>query len=177
MIEVMTTVGKRLRQARLELGLSYKEISATTKIQTTLLQYIEEDRFEEFPAEVFARGFIRNYAKELRLNHEEIVEHYLSQTNQRLRTLKHSLEIAAEPVSKSVDHQDGRFADRSTTGRIAYGAGIASLIIVLALIVLMFGGKENVSHTASFQQSDTAQNENWRPAPEGQNDWRTVREN
>ncbi len=177
MTEVMTTVGERLRQARVELGLSHREVAATTKIQATLLQYIEEDRFEEFPAEVFARGFVRNYAKELRLDEDEVLEQYLAQTRQQLRTLRNSVELAAEPVTKSVERQDGRFADRSAFGRAAYGAGVAALVIALALAVLMFGGKDDVSQTASFQQGDTEQSETWRPAPEGQNDWRTVREN
>ena len=38
------TVGQQLRQAREELGLTYRDLSGITKIQSALLAYLEEEK-------------------------------------------------------------------------------------------------------------------------------------
>ena len=74
------TVGERLVEAREASGLSLRDLSAETSIQSHLLALLEQDRFSEFPAEVIARGFLRNYARQLGLDDQDIIAHYLTQT-------------------------------------------------------------------------------------------------
>lgn len=60
----MKTPGEILKRAREEHGWSVKEAAIATCISKIHIQHLENNRFDEFQ-EVFARGFIRNYAREL----------------------------------------------------------------------------------------------------------------
>ena len=173
------SVGEQLRQAREASGLSYRDLAVVTKIQASMLQYLEEDRFEEFPAEVFCRGFLRNYARELRLDEDEIIDQYLRQTKQRPRTLRDSLEIVANPMppASKTEKTASHFVDRSSVGRAAYAVGLAVLVIMIALSVLVLGGENGANTTASYQSSDFEEVDGWQTAPATTEDeWRTVQD-
>ena len=163
------TVGDRLRSRRVELGLTIRDLASITKIQSSHLQYLEEDRYEEFPAEVFARGFLKNYAKELRLDGAEILDAYETQTGRASAIIP-----VVELTPERADEGTGRFADPSTLGRIAYGFALAAFICGLALSVLVFGGGDDTS-TAAYQPNDVS--ESWQPLPASENDWQSYREN
>lgn len=57
-----TTVGQRLRQARLDKNISLDELQQITKIQKRYLEAIEEDFYEEMPGTFYVRAFVRQYA-------------------------------------------------------------------------------------------------------------------
>jgi cytoskeleton protein RodZ len=66
---------RRQREAR-EVGL--REIAERTKISLRYLEALEENRFTLLPAPVFARGFLREYARYVGLNPDEVVNHFLA---------------------------------------------------------------------------------------------------
>jgi cytoskeletal protein RodZ len=68
----MSSVGETLRRERLRKDLSLEQISRETKISARLLDAIEKDRFELLPGGVFAKSFVRQYARFLGLDEEEI---------------------------------------------------------------------------------------------------------
>ncbi|MBA2660878.1 MAG: helix-turn-helix domain-containing protein [Bradymonadaceae bacterium] len=72
----MMTPGTMLREARESKGLTLADVAAITRIPKTMLGHLEHDRFEEYEAEVFVRGHLRNYARELRLDPEAILQSY-----------------------------------------------------------------------------------------------------
>ena len=53
-----------------------EEISQSTKIAITNLDFLEKDRYELLPPRVFVKGFIRAYASELDLNPEETLRQF-----------------------------------------------------------------------------------------------------
>ncbi|MEN8160200.1 MAG: helix-turn-helix domain-containing protein, partial [Myxococcota bacterium] len=55
------TLGELLQQARESRGLSVEETSARTRISLKMLGHLENDRFGEFAADAYAKGFLRNY--------------------------------------------------------------------------------------------------------------------
>lgn len=65
---------KRLRDARVTLGLSVADVERDTRINRTYIEAIEESRFEDLPAPVYARGFVRSYARYLGIDPAEAVE-------------------------------------------------------------------------------------------------------
>ncbi len=67
----MESFGEYLKSLREERGKSLEEISLSTKIAITNLQFLEQDRYELLPPRVFVKGFIRSYVEELGLNPEE----------------------------------------------------------------------------------------------------------
>jgi cytoskeleton protein RodZ len=68
----MIPVGDTLRRTRLKRNLQLEEISNELKISTRLLQAIENDQYDKLPGGVFAKSFVRQYARLLGLDEEEI---------------------------------------------------------------------------------------------------------
>src|SRR5437879_3520597 len=69
----MTSIGETLRRERLRRGLSLEQISAETKISAHLLEALEADQFDRLPGGVFAKNFVRQYARQLELDEDELV--------------------------------------------------------------------------------------------------------
>ena len=73
----MEPLGEYLKQAREKKGLSLEQIVSQTRIQEHHLQALESEDFANLPAKVFAKGFVRSYAKALGLDEEEALQCFL----------------------------------------------------------------------------------------------------
>ncbi len=73
----MDPLGDYLKQAREKKGVSFEQISSQTRIQEYHLQALESEDFAKLPAKVFAKGFVRSYAKALGLDEEEVLQRFL----------------------------------------------------------------------------------------------------
>jgi cytoskeletal protein RodZ len=71
-----TPFGEHLRREREMRGVSLEEIAAATRISTRFLQAIENDAWDQLPGGVFNRGFIRQIARYLGLNEDNLVAEY-----------------------------------------------------------------------------------------------------
>lgn len=69
----MTELGATLRDAREARGLSLDQVERDTRIGRRYLTALEAGDFSVFPAEVYARGFLRSYSSYLGLNPVEMV--------------------------------------------------------------------------------------------------------
>jgi cytoskeleton protein RodZ len=65
--------GHLLRQAREEQGLSQMEVARDLHLTSKVINAIEEDNFELIPSFVFARGYIRSYARHVGLDGQALV--------------------------------------------------------------------------------------------------------
>jgi len=72
----MASIGTILKRQREKKKISISDISASTKIPEKYLTAIEKGDYSVFPAETYLVGFIRNYARELDLDVNEIVSMY-----------------------------------------------------------------------------------------------------
>lgn len=72
----MESIGAFLRRERELRQISLEELVQTTRVPLRMLQRIEEDRFEELPGDVFARGFLRSYARALNLDAEQLLRRF-----------------------------------------------------------------------------------------------------
>ena len=68
----MPPIGDTLRRERLRRNLELPQIAQELKISSRFLQAIEEERFDQLPATVFAKNFVRQYALLLELDGEEL---------------------------------------------------------------------------------------------------------
>jgi cytoskeletal protein RodZ len=64
---------RSLRDARVTAGLSVVDVERDTRINRTYIEAIESGRFTDLPAPVYARGFVRSYARYLGLDPEAAV--------------------------------------------------------------------------------------------------------
>ncbi|HLK35254.1 MAG TPA: helix-turn-helix domain-containing protein [Polyangiaceae bacterium] len=76
--------GALLRKVRESQGLELAEIGAKTKIARSHLQALEDDRFDELPALVYTRGFLVEFAKQLRLDPAQVQKTYLRRLREEL---------------------------------------------------------------------------------------------
>ena len=70
------SVGSHLRRERESRSLSLEEVSNITRIPRKTLLSLEADRFEELPADVFVRGYIKAYASTVEVDPEELVARF-----------------------------------------------------------------------------------------------------
>jgi len=70
--------GEWLRRQREMREISLRDIADRTKISLRYLEAMEADHFEILPAPLFAKGFLREYARYVGLSPDEVVNHYLS---------------------------------------------------------------------------------------------------
>jgi cytoskeleton protein RodZ len=74
-------VGASLRHARLRLGLDLSDVAVALRIQQGHLDAVEHGRFQELPGPAYAVGFIRSYARYLRLDGEAAVAQFKAETS------------------------------------------------------------------------------------------------
>ena len=75
-MEAVNKLGECFRLKREEMNLTLKEVENATSIRTMYLQAIEEGKVQQFLSNVYALGFIRQYASFLGFNQDEITKKY-----------------------------------------------------------------------------------------------------
>ncbi len=76
--EGSSSFGEWLRRQREMREISLRDIADRTKISLRYLEAMEADRFDLLPAPIFAKGFLREYARYVGLSADEVVNHYLA---------------------------------------------------------------------------------------------------
>ncbi|WP_295712070.1 RodZ domain-containing protein [uncultured Mitsuokella sp.] len=72
-------LGDKLREAREQQNLTYKDIEKGTSIRALYIEYIENGNYDELPGDVYTKGFIRSYANFLKLNPNELVQEFIAE--------------------------------------------------------------------------------------------------
>jgi flagellar biosynthesis protein FlhG len=70
--------GPILKQIREKMGIQLFEVSLDTKIRMELLEYIEQEKFDSLPPEVYLKGHLINYANYLLLDSKKVADDYVS---------------------------------------------------------------------------------------------------
>jgi cytoskeleton protein RodZ len=83
-------LGEELRKAREARDLSLEKAEQQTRIRVKFLEAMEQGNYAALPSPVHARGFLRNYARYLGLDSDDIIERYdAMQSGRRRRPKKH----------------------------------------------------------------------------------------
>ncbi len=115
----MSSVGERLKNKRLEKGIHLEEIASITKIPLYSLRLIEENRWDDLPAQPFVRGFIMSYARFLEIPHQELIEDYLKEsTPSRLVRAPSLPSLSSPPRDNGVTSTDARATEANTRGDV-----------------------------------------------------------
>src|ERR671932_1735359 len=70
------TFGPRLRSERERRGISLDTIADVTNVSVELWQGLERNDFSRWPSGIFARAFMRDYAKAVGLDADETVDEF-----------------------------------------------------------------------------------------------------
>ena len=122
------TVGERLQQRRAARGVSLEVVTRATRLTRTVLEALEEDRFEDLPAPVYARGFLQIYAGFLELDADAVLDAYESQLAVRQALAD---ELAADAASPDY------MRDREPRGR-SLSTASTLMLVATAAIALIF---------------------------------------
>ncbi len=123
----MESVGDFFRQVRETKGLTVDEVASKTRIRTDFVKALEEGNFAKLPDQVFARGFVRSYARSLGLDEEDAIHRFVQSAGafyekqgerERLR-------------QRQVEEERRRKANRKAVG-IAIAVAIATLVFLLS---------------------------------------------
>jgi cytoskeleton protein RodZ len=64
-------MGRRLRERRMAQGISLADVERDTRVNRLYLEALEQAQYETIPAPIYARGFMRAYARHLGIDPEE----------------------------------------------------------------------------------------------------------
>lgn len=74
MSEELKALGLMLRDRRLELNLSLKEIENSTSIRSSYLEAIEDGKIQHFLSGIYAVGFVKQYASFLGVDVDSMIK-------------------------------------------------------------------------------------------------------
>ncbi len=101
------TFGPRLRRERERRGITIDTIAAVTKVGADLWIGLERNDFSKWPSGIFARAFIRDYAKAVGLDADDLVDEFCRLFPQGDRRAARLIKAHAEVIG----HNPGALED------------------------------------------------------------------
>src|SRR5512143_636041 len=128
----MGTLGRYLHDARVARGIDLRDAAQQTRISLQYLRALEEENFEKLPGDVFVRGFLKNYARFLRLDEAEVMKQYAAMVQKPAPAgvANQVQEAAAEK------HEKPRRSSKIPIEPFVWGAGIVIILILFLLTAL-----------------------------------------
>ena len=143
--------GDWLRRQREMREISLRDIAERTKISLRYLEAMEADRFDLLPAPIFAKGFLREYARYVGLSPDDVVNHYLS--------VHHPEELAGDPKEdtkvrskpKTVDPGQPPVRRNWSYGLVLALAGL--ILLVLVALAAWFADRRHEEPVSTNEQA------------------------
>ncbi|HEY0510818.1 MAG TPA: helix-turn-helix domain-containing protein [Thermoanaerobaculia bacterium] len=130
--------GDWLRRQRELREISLRDIADRTKISLRYLEAMEADRFDLLPAPIFAKGFLKEYARYVGLSPDDVVNHYLSVHHpEELADPKEDTKVRSRP--KPVD--PGQPAVRRNWSWSLLLAIAGLILLILVALAFFFGDR------------------------------------
>jgi cytoskeleton protein RodZ len=124
-------IGQELKAAREAMGLSLEEVEQATKIRRKYLQALENEQFDLLPGAVYAKAFLKNYARFLNLDVEETMEAY-------------SRLFIREAPPRSPERSSPRRTKEpvkvNVPGKPRYWLYLAAFVVLIGLTISLFYG-------------------------------------
>jgi cytoskeletal protein RodZ len=130
-------IGDTLQRARIRKSRTLEDLARATKIPLSALAAIEENKFDRLPAAIYTRSFLRQYAREVDLDPEEIVEHYLQEYAPSSKALTRDDDLAIEQSDAALATPGVRTI---VIPRPPSGPALGATILVIGFIVYVIVG-------------------------------------
>lgn len=153
-------IGKTLKEAREAMGLSLEAVEEETKIRRKYIQALEQEQFEVLPGRIYAKAFLKNYAKFLSVKVEEIMEEF---------KLQYPVQTEPEDAVVPPVEKTKTKTKTKTQGRPRYWLYVISAIIIIGVIIsILYGTKDMWQKRPADSRSDQlhASEQNQLPAPQ-----------
>lgn len=123
----MDSIGDFFKQVRETKGLTVDEVASKTRIRADFVKALEEGNFAKLPDQVFARGFVRSYARSLGLDEEDAIHRFI----QSAGAFYEKQDERERLKVRQAEEERKRQANRKAVA-IAIGIAILTLIILLS---------------------------------------------
>ncbi len=146
------SVGEFFRQVRETKGLTLDEVAIKTRIHPDYLKALEESNFAKLPEQVFAKGFVRSYARSLGLDEDDAMRRFTVSAG----TFYNKHEERERLRQQQVEDERKRKANRKD---VIGAAGVAVLGLVLLLTreqgsVSVMRPETDASRTKAAREAD-----------------------
>ena len=123
----MESIGEFFRQVRETKGLTIDEVASKTRIRTDFVKALEDGNFAKLPDQVFARGFVRSYARSLGLDEDDAIHRFAQSAG-----AYYDKQVERERLKvRQAEEERKRKANRKAVA-IAIGIAILTLIFLLS---------------------------------------------
>ena len=164
-------IGDLLRRERERQNLSIKDIEKATSIRALYIDAIEKGEYKTLPGEVYAKGFVRNYANYLELNANEIVNAFNEEMHpqEELQDAAGSSSAEEARQEQSAERNREEYRGPKITSLESYpmekkSHGVRNALMVAAAVfvvafaaLIAFGGDEEPSAPAPRAKTQTQQ--------------------
>lgn len=164
-------IGDLLRRERERQNLSIKDIEKATSIRALYIDAIEKGEYKTLPGEVYAKGFVRNYANYLELNANEIVNAFNEEMHpqEELQESAGSSSVEEARQEQSAERNREEYRGPKITSLESYpmeksSHGVRNALMVAAVVfvvafaaLIAFGGDEEPSAPAPRAKTQTQQ--------------------
>jgi cytoskeleton protein RodZ len=123
---VDVSAGQQLRQAREKHGLSQKDVADAQHLRVSIIQSIEDGKYEQIDSELFLKGYVRAYAKQVGADADALIA---------------TLDLELEPLrrERAKQEQENPLVDierrRLKKRRIAKALGVLVILGAIAVAV------------------------------------------
>ncbi len=181
-------IGETLRKERESQNLSVQDVEKGTSIRALYIEAIEQGEYDKLPGEVYAKGFIKNYANFLNLDGDALVRQFIVEISPTITIPEESQNpeetSKADIETKSADtkvripkrkEQPETSADDEEESAFDSRKYLIAAVVLLALfaggLILHFsgGGETEIAENQPQQQQETqsvSNPENSTPAPQ-----------
>ena len=122
----MESIGEFFKQVREDKGLTIDNVASKTRIRTDFVKAMEEGNFAKLPDQVFARGFVRSYARSLGLDEDDAIHRFTQSAGAYYDKQGERERLKVKQAEEERKRQSNRKA-------VAIAIGIAILTLIFLL--------------------------------------------
>ena len=126
-----TGIGETLVAARRQQGVALSDAAAETRVRESYLAALEAEDFAALGGDVYVKGFLRSYARFLRLDPEPLIAAYRNEYE------RHHIDEAS-PLA----HQPVAPLQSERSPAVLVGAGVAVIVVAVLALIGLLGGND-----------------------------------
>jgi cytoskeletal protein RodZ len=150
----MESVGEFFRQVRETKGLTVDEVASKTRIRSDFVKALEDGNFAKLPDQVFARGFVRSYARSLGLDEEDAIHRFIQSAGAFYEKQDERERLRV----RQAEEERKRQANRKAVA-VAIGIAVLTLIFLLSREQSSVLRRSSPDHTQAKRSAPTSTKE------------------
>jgi cytoskeleton protein RodZ len=132
----MKNTGQMLKEAREKKGISIAEVSLATKINSKILNAIEQGNLSKLPPKTFLRGFVHSYAQFLQLDVDQVMKSFHEEMGPT-RPAAESPEASLAASAPTAERPSSSSMSRGGGGSFAKLGAVFGIIVLVIVIILL----------------------------------------